>query len=92
MLKGSRELTKVKENKNKMDGHEVLRQIRSNQQTKLLPVIILTSSREEGDLLAGYQGGANSYIVKPVDSEQFEESIRQLGLYWLVLNESLSKA
>ena len=72
-----------------LDGFEVLKQIRANEQTKLLPVIILTSSREERDLLAGYEGGASSYIVKPVDSEQFEESIRQLGLYWLILNEGL---
>jgi two-component system, response regulator len=73
----------------KIDGHEVLRRIRSNEQTKLLPVIILTSSREERDVLAGYQRGANSYVVKPVDAAQFEESIRQLGLYWLVLNETV---
>ena len=71
----------------KVDGLEVLRRIRANPLTKVLPVIILTSSREESDLLEGYRGGANSYIVKPVDPEQFEESIRQLGLYWLVLNE-----
>jgi two-component system response regulator len=73
----------------KVDGLEVLRRIRSNEQTRTLPVIILTSSREERDLIAGYQGGANSYIVKPVDPQQFEESIRQLGLYWLVLNEPM---
>lgn len=73
----------------KIDGLEVLRRIRANEKTKRLPVIILTSSREEKDLYEGYNGGANSYIVKPVDLNQFEESIKQLGLYWLVLNESL---
>src|SRR5580704_4944468 len=73
----------------KVDGLEVLRRIRSDDRTRLLPVIILTSSREDKDLLQGYRDGANSYIVKPVDSVQFEESIRQLGLYWLVLNESV---
>lgn len=72
----------------KVDGLEVLRRIRSDERTKYLPVIVLTSSREDSDLLGGYENGANSYIVKPVDSEQFEESIRQLGLYWLVLNET----
>lgn len=75
----------------KVDGHEVLRRIRADDRTKILPVIILTSSREERDLLKGYKNGANSYIVKPVDTEQFEDSIRQLGLYWCVLNESLNK-
>ncbi len=73
----------------KVDGHEVLRRIRSDDRTRLLPVIILTSSREETDLIAGYKNGANSYIVKPVDSAQFSECIQQLGLYWLILNESV---
>lgn len=71
-----------------LDGITVLRKIRENEKTKLLPVIILTSSKEEQDLLAGYVSGCNSYIVKPVDFEQFCESIKQLGLYWLVLNEN----
>jgi two-component system, response regulator len=72
----------------KVDGHEVLRRIRADERTRTLPVIILTSSREEKDLVAGYKNGANSYIVKPVDSAQFAECIQHLGLYWLVLNES----
>ncbi|MDR3607578.1 MAG: response regulator [Oligoflexia bacterium] len=73
----------------KVDGLEVLRQIRSNERTKYLPVVILTSSREEKDLIAGYSCGVNSYIVKPVDTTQFMDSIQQLGLYWLVLNEGM---
>lgn len=72
----------------KVDGLEVLRQIRANELTKLLPVVILTSSKEEQDLIQSYSLHANSYIRKPVDFNQFRESIRQLGLYWLVLNES----
>ena len=76
----------------KIDGHEVLRRIRANERTKLLPVIILTSSREDQDLVSGYSGGANSYIVKPVDADQFEQCIQQLGLYWVVLNESVPKS
>jgi len=73
----------------KMDGLQVLHKIREDERTKLLPVVILTSSREEQDLLRGYQLGANSYIRKPVDFVQFTEAVRQLGLYWLVLNETL---
>ena len=71
----------------KVDGLEVLRRIRENEPTKMLPIVILTSSREEKDLAAGYAGGANSYIVKPVDMDQFTQAIQQLQLYWLVLNE-----
>ena len=71
----------------KVDGLEVLRRIRADERTRLLPVVILTSSNEEQDLLEGYKKGANSYIRKPVDFNQFAEAIRQLGLYWLVLNE-----
>ncbi len=72
----------------KIDGLEVLRRLRAHDRTKLLPVIILTSSKEEQDLINGYSLGANSYIRKPVDFSQFTEAVRQLGLYWLVLNES----
>jgi len=72
----------------KIDGLEVLKQIRSDQRTKLLPVVILTSSKEEKDLINGYTLGANSYIRKPVNFNQLVEAIRQLGLYWLVLNEA----
>jgi two-component system response regulator len=71
----------------KLDGLEVLRQIRENPETRLVPVVILTSSREEQDRLRGYLNGANSYIRKPIDFAHFVEAVRQLGLYWLVLNE-----
>jgi CheY-like chemotaxis protein len=71
----------------RLDGIEVLKLIRSNDKTKLLPVVVLTSSNEERDLIDCYQFGANSYVRKPVDFEQFMESARQLGLYWMTLNE-----
>ncbi len=71
----------------KVDGLEVLRRIRNDERTRLLPVVILTSSREEQDMIKGYGYGANSYIRKPVDWNQFVEAVNQLGLYWLVLNE-----
>ena len=72
----------------KLDGMEVLRHLRAHNRTKLLPVVILTSSKEEQDIIDGYNLGANSYVRKPVDFGQFSEAIRQLGLYWLVLNEA----
>jgi CheY-like chemotaxis protein len=71
----------------KIDGIEVLRRLRGDPRTKLTPVVILTSSNEEQDLLAGYGFGANSYVRKPVDFDQFAEAVRYLGLYWLVLNQ-----
>lgn len=72
----------------KVDGLEVLKRIRANERTKLLPVVILTSSNEQSDIISGYELGVNSYIRKPVDFEQFIEAVRQLGLYWLVLNQA----
>lgn len=72
----------------KVDGLEVLKKVRANKRSQLLPIVILTSSREEQDIISGYSLGANSYVRKPVDFDQFVEAARQLGLYWLVLNES----
>jgi two-component system response regulator len=71
-----------------VDGLEVLRQIRANEVTKLIPVVILTTSSEDKDKIEGYGLGANSYVRKPVDFDQFMEAARQLGLYWLMLNEA----
>ena len=71
----------------KVDGLEVLRRVRGDPRTRRLPVIILTSSREEQDLIASYDLGCNSYVRKPVDFSEFVEAARQLGVYWLVLNE-----
>jgi len=75
----------------KVDGLEVLRRIRANERTSLLPVVVLTSSKEEQDLLESYKNGANSYVRKPVNFDQFVEATRQLGLYWLILNEAPPK-
>ena len=72
----------------KLDGLEVLKTLRLDERTKHLPVVILTSSVEEQDLIQGYSLGANSYVRKPVDFVQFSEAVRQLGLYWLVINET----
>ncbi len=73
----------------KIDGMEVLQQIRAHEKTKFLPVIILTSSKEQKDLLNSYSNGVNSYIVKPVDTQQFMDAVSQLGLYWLAINEHI---
>ena len=71
----------------KVDGFEVLTKLRADERTKLLPVVILTSSKEQHDVLNGYGLGANSYVRKPVDFQAFVDAVLQLGLYWLVLNE-----
>ncbi len=71
----------------KMNGLQVLEQIRNAESTKFLPVVILTSSKEEGDLIASYKNGANSYVRKPVDFNQFVEAVKGIGLYWLLINE-----
>lgn len=71
----------------RVDGLQVLREIRANERTRMLPVVILTSSKEEQDLISGYSLGANSYIRKPVNFTDFTEAVRTLGLYWLLLNE-----
>jgi len=71
----------------KVDGLEVLRQVKNDPRTRAIPVVILTASKEEKDLVNGYQLGVNSYIQKPVDFDQFRETVKQLGLYWLLVNE-----
>jgi len=71
----------------KVDGMEVLRRIREDKRTKMLPVVILTSSKEESDLINSYKLGCNSYVRKPIEFEEFSKAIRELGLYWLLLNE-----
>ena len=72
----------------KIDGLEVLRRLRADERTRFLPIVILTSSKEEQDLLKSYKLGANSYVRKPVDFVEFTQAVQQLGLYWLILNES----
>jgi two-component system response regulator len=74
----------------KIDGLEVLRRIRGHEATRLLPVVILTSSDEQRDLVEGYRSGANSYVRKPVDFDDFSDAVRQLGLYWLLVNQTPS--
>lgn len=71
----------------KVDGLEVLRRVKSDERTKVIPVVVLTSSKEERDLVESYKLGANSYITKPVDFESFVEAVAELGLYWLLLNQ-----
>jgi two-component system response regulator len=73
----------------KVDGLQVLRQLKEDPRTKGIPVVILTSSKEEKDMVAGYRLGANSYIQKPVDFEQFQNTVRETGYYWLVVNQAL---
>ncbi|MCU0236669.1 MAG: response regulator [Acidobacteria bacterium] len=72
----------------KVDGHEVLKRMKSDPRTRTIPVVILTSSKEESDILQTYSNGANSYVVKPLDFEKFVEAVSQLGLYWVLLNEA----
>jgi CheY-like chemotaxis protein len=72
----------------KVDGLEVLRRCKSEERTRSIPIVVLTSSNEERDIVESYRLGVNSYIVKPVDFQQFNEAVRQLGLYWLLLNEA----
>ncbi|MBA3937494.1 MAG: response regulator [Planctomycetes bacterium] len=72
----------------RIDGLEVLRRVRADERTRMLPVVVLTSSKEDQDLKRCYQVGASSYVRKPVDFDEFIEAVRQLGMYWLVLNES----
>jgi len=73
----------------KVDGMEVLKQVKSDSRTKTIPVVIMTSSKEERDLVASYHLGANSYIQKPVDFDQFRETVKTIGLYWLVINQTV---
>ena len=72
----------------KVSGHEVLRAIRADNKLKMIPVVILTSSREEQDLIEGYRNGVNAYVVKPVDFSDFLEAMKSLGVFWAVINEA----
>lgn len=74
----------------KINGHEVLKEIKSNQKTKRIPVVILTSSQEEEDIIKGYDYGANSYVRKPVDYQDFVQVVNKLGVYWLAVNKNTS--
>lgn len=71
----------------RIDGHEVLKQLRADERTRRIPVVVLTSSKEQEDIVAAYNGGANSYVRKPVEFGRFVEAVNQLGVYWLLLNE-----
>lgn len=75
----------------KIDGLEVLRRLRASDRTRLLPIVVLTSSSEERDIIDSYSLGANSYVRKPVEFDKFAEAVQQLGLYWMVVNEPISK-
>lgn len=75
----------------KVDGIEVLRQLKSNERTKVIPVVIMTSSSEEKDIISSYQLGVNSYVVKPVAFEGFAKAVGELGFYWMLLNKSVEK-
>ncbi len=75
----------------KVDGLEVLKAIKSDERTKIIPVVVLTSSKEEEDMIKSYKLGVNSYITKPVDFDKFTESVRDLGLYWMLLNQLPTK-
>jgi len=72
----------------RMDGLQVLARMKADARTKAIPVVMMTSSREEGDLLASYELGVNSYVVKPVDFDAFAETVSQVGMYWLIANEA----
>jgi two-component system response regulator len=76
----------------KIDGMEVLRTIRADERTKAIPVVILTSSKEQNDLIDGYKLGVNAYIQKPVDFEKFSDTVRQIGMFWMLINEAPPKA
>jgi Response regulator containing a CheY-like receiver domain and a GGDEF domain len=72
----------------KVDGYEILRRMKSDPRTRLIPVVVLTSSKEESDIAKTYENGANSYVVKPLDFEKFVEAVSELGLYWVLLNQA----